>query len=99
MPPPKQYREQVPTIYTIQYNGTNHQEIVDWAEGHVVFTDGTLKITLVGGGTEAINNTDWVINDMWDNWWAMSNANFQITYAPGPIAQTKPASNETIPDE
>ena len=91
MPPPKLYREQTPTIHALQYEGTNQQEIVDWAEGHVTFENGELWITLVGGGTELVNNTDWIINDMWDSWWAMPDANFQITYAPGPVAEARPA--------
>lgn len=83
--PAKQYREQVRTVHGLQFDGTNQQEIIDWAGGKVTTSEGGgLQVETAMGVMVPVNVSDWVYVDLWSNWWAMKDLDFQITFVAGP---------------
>ena len=97
MATPQTYHEQPRTVEALQYDGTNGQQIADWANERIILLpDGSLVYQPVmpplppgppGGAAPTpisipINVTDWVMTDPWGNWTAMNDANFQLTYDP-----------------
>ena len=83
--PVKKYREQVMSVDACQYDGTNKQELMTWAESRLTETEeGELRLEVPGGMFIIVNVTDWIYNDVYGGWWKMLDRDFQITYAPGP---------------
>ena len=85
--PPRKYREQIIEVTALQFDGTNQQQLIDWSEGKVaVAPGGGLQLEVRPGMFVPVNVTDWVLTDPWAHSDAMPDSNFQITYAPGPVA-------------
>lgn len=83
----KQYRRQTEVVQGFQYDGTNAQDCIDFAEGtegSVALEGDKLMLTHPGGDKQEIRLTDWLLKDAWGKNFVMADPDFHIVYAPGP---------------